>query len=391
MKKMKNRNFFTIFLFCMILQLLYPTMILADTSIAEYVIGHEVTKTTGEEAPSPNKPTEDELKESFEPILKAIIQNRNECIKNLDDESLKASYNMDINVSRWAYESEAQKIKYLKNWCDKQAVKFDRIESTIKVLNVKEKEPGLFGILCFNATAFTYSYLDTPDVPNTFYLGTSHYINLKKDGDRYIITKEWYTDPFADSLHLDDLKTDEMKNFILNHKSPEYTPSERTQKAIHYAHQYCGVNPNPEFNFKYNKAYKNFNPDGGDCANFASQILHEGAGFKKNGTWNYSSREGTKAWVNAQGFKNYIVGSHKGSYIAKGTYQQIYKSAYNMRPGDFVAYEKKGKITHISTVTGLDSKGYPLVTCHNTDRLLVPYDLGWSDKGIRFHLIHVYY
>lgn len=52
---------------------------------------------------------------------------------------------------------------------------------------------------------------------------------------------------------------------------------------------------------------------------------------------------------------------------------------------------KNGRITHISTVTGLDSKGYPLVTCHNTDRLLVPFDLGWSNDNIRFHLVDVYY
>lgn len=388
---MKKINFIFIILFYVIQELYAPAALLADTSISEYVINNEVTKSAADEVPCPNKPTDDELKASFEPVIAGIIKNRNECIKQLDDESLKASYNLDIKVSRWAYESEAQKIKYLKNWCDKQAVKFDNIESVIKVRKVKEKEPGLFGILCFNSTAFTYTYLDTPDVPNTFYLGTSHYMNLQKDGEGYIITKEWYTDPFADSLHLESLKSEEMKNYILHHEAPDYTPSERAQKAINYAHQYCGVNPDPEYNFKYNKNYKNFNPDGGDCANFASQILHEGAGFKKNGSWGYSNLNGTKSWVNAQGFKNYIVGSGRGGYIAKGTYQQVYKSAYNMRPGDFVAYEKKGKICHISTVTGLDSKGYPLVTCHNTDRLLVPYDLGWSNKGIRFHLIHVYY
>ena len=86
-----------------------------------------------------------------------------------------------------------------------------------------------------------------------------------------------------------------------------------------------------------------------------------------------------------------MVNSGRASYIAKGKYSEIYKAAYNLRPGDFVAYEKNGRITHISTVTGLDSKGYPLVTCHNTDRLLVPFDLGWSNDNIRFHLIDVYY
>ena len=53
--------------------------------------------------------------------------------------------------------------------------------------------------------------------------------------------------------------------------------------------------------------------------------------------------------------------------------------------------QKKGDITHISVVTGADSKGYSLVTCHNTDRNNVPWDLGWSDKKIIFWLVHVNY
>ncbi|HEY5524700.1 MAG TPA: amidase domain-containing protein, partial [Clostridium sp.] len=47
--------------------------------------------------------------------------------------------------------------------------------------------------------------------------------------------------------------------------------------------------------------------------------------------------------------------------------------------------------THISTVTGVDSKGYTLVTCHNTDRNDVPWDLGWSDKKMKFWLVRVHY
>ena len=37
-----------------------------------------------------------------------------------------------------------------------------------------------------------------------------------------------------------------------------------------------------ENEFKYNKKYRDYNPQGGDCANFASQILFEGGKFKKN-------------------------------------------------------------------------------------------------------------
>ncbi len=372
------------FLCCTASSFAYPEM-------HPYILNGENIKTDNQEMSPATEDKGETLKAEFQEVLKDIFKTRNECIVKLDPENLKKLYNLDIKVSLWAYESEAKKIRYFKNWSEKQSITFNEISSIVKVRKVKEKEPGLFGILCFASTEFNYSYTDTPDVKNVFRLGTSHYINLKQDNGRYIITKEWYTDPFADSLNLDNLKSDEIKQYILNHKAPDYKPSERVQKAIDYAHKYCGISTNEEYLFRYNKAYKNFNPDGGDCANFASQILHEGGGFKKGGAWNYRGREATKAWVNAQGFKNYMVGSGKGSYVAKGKYQEIYKAAYKMRPGDFVAYEKKGKIVHISTVTGLDSKGYPLVTCHNTDRLLVPYDLGWSNSNIKFHLIHVHY
>lgn len=334
---------------------------------------------------------EETLKKNFNEVLTEMLKTRNRCIASGDLEELKSLYNLKSKLSLWAYESETTKLKYLKNWSEKQAVTFTDINSTIKIRKVREREPGLFGVTCNVSTEFIYCYVDTPNVPNRFKLGTSHYLNLRKDGDRYIIVKEWYTDPFADSLDLNNLKSDEIRQYILSHTTPEYTADKRTQKAIDYAHRFCGVSDEDDYLFKYNKAYTNFNPQGGDCANFASQILHEGGNFKKNGTWGYVGGDGSKAWVNAQAFKNYMVGSGRASYIARGTYNEIYKDAYNLRPGDFVAYEKKGKIVHISTVTGLDSKGYPLVTCHNTDRLLVPYDLGWSNSGIKFHLINVHY
>ena len=333
----------------------------------------------------------DEVKKEFKDLLENLFAQRNAAIVSADTELLKGFYDSNIKVSLWAYESEAKKTQYLINWSEKQAVKFKDIKSIVRIRKVAEKESNLYGVICDVATDYNYYYIDSPETINHFRLGTNHYLNLKKQGDRYIITKEWYTDPFADSLDLKNLKSEEIKEYILSQKAPEYTPSERVKNAIDYAHKYCGVSEEEEFTFKYNPTYKDHNPDGGDCANFASQILFEGAGFKKNSTWNYSGKEGTKAWLNAQGFKNYMVNSGRASYIAKGSYQQIYKASFNMRPGDFVAYEKRGRITHISTVTGFDSKGYPLVTCHNTNRLLVPYDLGWSNDNIKFHLIHVHY
>ena len=333
----------------------------------------------------------DELKQQFQPLIENIFLNRNSAILTRDCEGLKEFYDLDKKVGKWAYENEVTKTKYFTNWCEKQSVSFTRINSIIKVSKVNEIEKDTYNVICYACTKFCYSYEDEPNIENYFKLGTCHYINLKKDNDKYIIIKEWYTDPLADSLELDNINCSEIKTTILSHTKPDFTIDERTQKAIDYAHEYCGISDNEEHLFKYNKEYKNFNPDGGDCANFASQIMFEGGGFKKNDIWNYCNKSATQAWINAQGFKNYLINSGRGSYIAKGYYCETYKDSFNLRPGDIVAYEKKGRITHVSTVTGLDSKGYPLVTCHNTDRMLVPYDLGWSNSNIKFHFIDVHY
>ena len=334
---------------------------------------------------------DDQIKQQYQLLLQNLFDYRNKAILEQNEEILKELYDTDKKTGLWAYEHEVEKMKYLKNWSSKQGVTFNDIKTKVKIRKVKEKETDLYGIICNVATDYNYSYENEKDVKNIFRIGTEHYLNVKIKDNQYIITKEWYTDPFADSLNLENIKSDDIRSYILAQQKPDIQLTQEQQKAIDYAHRYCGVSTEEEYEFKFNREYKNFNPDGGDCANFASQIMYESGRFKKNSIWNYNNRDGTKAWVNAQGFKNYILNRGRGSLICKGSYEETYKESYNLRPGDFVAYEKGGRITHVSTVTGMDSKGYPLVTCHNTDRLLVPWDLGWSNKTIRFHLIRVHY
>lgn len=178
----------------------------------------------------------------------------------------------------------------------------------------------------------------------------------------------------------------------MNHEPKDLSNlSQKRLDTIKYLEQYCGAASEPQYNYSYNKRYRDYNPQGGDCANFASQALFEGGKFKKTSAWNYDESGATKAWLNADGFSDYLLYSGRGSLIAKGYYEKVYKSAYQLLPGDIVAYEKGGRITHVSVVSGMDSKGYPLVTCHNTDRNRVPWDLGWSNKSIQFWFIRVNY
>lgn len=327
--------------------------------------------------------------------LKTFVENifikKSKSILTEDLDSIHSLYNTNSKYGQWAYEYEERKVKYINNWAKKQGVKFIDItpKTVIKSSKISDKVSSFY-VLC--NTEYKYIYEDEPKKINTSIIGTYHSLQLTKRNDEWIITKEWYTDPFADSLKLENIKVDAIKEYIKAQPTRDFSNiSDKRKKAIEYAKEYCGSASNNKNDFKYNKKYKNFNCEGGDCANFASQILHEGGGFRKNITWNYSKGSATAPWINADKFNNYMIYSGRAYVLSRGNYEKVYKTSFKLLPGDFIAYEKKGDITHISVVTGADSKGYPLVTCHNTDRNDVPWDLGWSNKNIKFWLVRVNY
>lgn len=329
-------------------------------------------------------------KEEAAVIIEQIIQNRNKAILTGDLEFIRSIYDMDTKYGVWAYEYEIKKMKYICNWSEKQGVKFTDIKPKVVIKKIKGGNTSYSAyLLC--STEFKYVY-ENQQVENISKTGTYHTLQLAYRDGRWVITKEWYKDPFGDSLKLNNIKMDSIKEYILAQQPRDFSDlSERRINAIDYANAYCGAASEEQFGFKYNKKYRDYNPQGGDCANFASQILYEGGKFKKNSAWNYDGRGATGAWLNAGGFKNYMVNSGRASIIAYGGYNKVYKASYKLLPGDFIAYERKGDINHISVVTGADSKGYTLVTCHNSDRSNVPWDLGWSNDNIKFWLVRVHY
>lgn len=323
--------------------------------------------------------------------IEEMFEIRNNAILDNDTAQLELLYKKDVKLGVWAFEHALKKKEYLRKWSDKQGVKFSNIKSKVYKIKVKQRKIG-YRINLTVSTEYKYYYIDDKnlEMENIFRIGTYHSMDIEEADDKWVITREWYTDPFADSLKLDKIKSNEITEYILNREKTYRTVSKRQQAAIDYADRYCGAAAEEKYGLGYNKKYRNYNALGGDCANFASQILYEGGNFKKTYSWNYN-KDGSKAWVNAQAFKNYMIYSGRASQIAFGSYEKVYKAAFNLQPGDFVAYQKKGKITHISMVTGWDSRGYPLVNSHNTDRFRVPWDLGWSNRGIKFWLIHVHF
>lgn len=334
---------------------------------------------------------ENEAEETIKRHIENLFLIKSKCILTQDLDCIKSLYCNNSKCGQWAFEYEERKVKYINNWAEKQGVKFLNITPNIKITRHNlDNNTASFYVLC--DTKYEYEYIDDPSIINNFKIGTSHSIKLNKIDDSWIITKEWYNDPFADSLSLENIKVDDIKAYIANQQRRDFSSLDKRRiAALEYAVKYCGVSSIDEYNFKYNKKYKNFNCEGGDCANFASQMLHEGGKFKRNSLWNYEKGSATPAWINADKFTSYMLNSGRASLISKGNYEKVYKSSYKLLPGDFVAYEKKGDIKHISVVTGADSKGYTLVTCHNTDRNNVPWDLGWSNKEMKFWLVRVHF
>lgn len=334
----------------------------------------------------------EDLKSMLAFEIDKIFNSRNTYLMEKDSEGLRSLYKVELKTGLYAFEHELKKMTYLHLWSNKQAVAFKSIDSHVVVRAAKEKGEG-YSVNLLVSTEYKYVYEDSESIINTFRIGTYHTLDLLPGiGGGWIIAKEWYTDPFADSLHLDNIKSQEIREIILSSEPKDLSDlNERRIKAVKYADEFSGAASLPQYGFKYNPKYRNYNPLGGDCANFASQILFEGGGFRKSSVWNYEKGKGSRAWVNASGFNSYMLESGRASLIASGTYQQVLRSSYKLLPGDYVAYQVKGKVTHISVVTGFDSKGYALVNSHNSDRHRVPWDLGWSDKGVQFKLVRVHY
>ena len=126
----------------------------------------------------------------------------------------------------------------------------------------------------------------------------------------------------------------------------------RRIEAVEYADRYCGASDNEEYFFCTTKIQE-LQRIRGLCKFCFADCMK--AGNSKTGTWNYE-KDGSRAWLNAQVLK-IICYTAAGVHIARGTYDQVLK-LYKLLPGDIVGYEKKGKVVHVSVVTGADSRIY---------------------------------
>ncbi|CAG8678735.1 7072_t:CDS:1, partial [Scutellospora calospora] len=123
------------------------------------------------------------------------------------------------------------------------------------------------------------------------------------------------------------------------------------QKAVDFAMTYC-CNPKPEIC----PVQKNKNGEEEDCTNFASQVLLSG-GFFPTEHW-YC---GTYAWVNVNGFYDYLIQSN----LARKC------ELKDLQPGDFIQYNEKYLIVFDNwhhTAVVIEKGNNPKLVYHSVNR-----------------------
>jgi hypothetical protein len=346
------------------------------------------------------QPAHDSLGSKSEVIdfLNELFVERSQILIKSNPESISHYYIADSQTSQNAYKHEAKRVAYLQAWAKIRGVNFTKAESIIRISH-RAINKGIAKVSLVNSMQLTYQYLDDKSAIQQFGLGTQHGITLKKMNGEWHIYSEWYSDPLDEDAELISVHSDIKK-------PSQFTAPQKAQKtynreqAIDYADKYAGAAWGAGNERKYNNKYRNYSNLGGDCTNFASQVIadsSEGGGLPMTSTWFYQKNAGgSEAWIRTDSLKYFLVNRGYGRIIASGGFKQLSElnsrnpqgAFANLNLGDLITYEMKGDVDHFAILTGWDPKGYPLVNSHSTDRFHVPLDLGW-DKYTRFSLIHI--
>ncbi|WP_379140941.1 amidase domain-containing protein [Paenibacillus sp. sgz500992] len=332
--------------------------------------------------------------------LDDLYRVRAEAIISQDLQKVK-DYYLDDKASQIALQHEKNRMKYLNKWSNKRAIQLTHSQSTIRIVRQSiAGDQAVVSLVQSHKVGYIYTNKILPE--QFFGVGTRHFITLKKRNGLWKVSREWYLDPLDENP---DKVTEGLDGLAPSVKpqSSDHTSNKmyNRDRAVRYANKYAGAAWGAGNQHRYNNKYMDYTSKGGDCTNFASQVIgdaEEGGGLAVAGNWRYFKNSGgTQTWVQTDSLSRFLIRSGYGKLIAKGNYLQITspsdkypEGAISMlKPGDLIGYILHDDDTdHFSIVVGFDDYGYPLVNSHTADRYRVPFDLGW-DRDTRYQLFHI--
>ncbi|WP_379344209.1 amidase domain-containing protein [Paenibacillus sp. GCM10027629] len=303
-------------------------------------------------------------------------------------------------ASDYAMRQELKRAEYIHTWGEKRGIRFIDAKSDIRITRI-QFDGDLARISLVQSLKLSYFYLQSYAPSQSFGIGTRHALTLKKNGHGWLLYKEWYLDPLEENPKLIPITSDgSALPFVPNHQDIPSGSKYNRKRAIAYANKYAGIAWGAGNRHRYNRSYKDYTTVGGDCTNFASQVIgdpKEGGGLPMTSKWRYLyGKEGSESWIRTDSFHQFLIRSGYGKMIASGLFSDIVKptekfphgAVSQLLPGDLIGFVMHGDVDHFSVVVGYDNQGYPLVNSHTADRYRVPFDLGW-DRHTKYILIHI--
>lgn len=139
-------------------------------------------------------------------------------------------------------------------------------------------------------------------------------------------------------------------------------------KAVKYAEKYA---------LDYNKEYKDFDKNGGDCTNFVSQTIHY-AGISTSSTWKPYSN----SWIRVKELRDYLIYNHL-AYETTTLDQNCVGSIIQFFSPIKNTWSHSGIITYITGNTCL-------YCCHSYDKLNYPLSYVYPNMYPKIRIIIPY-
>ncbi|HHY94673.1 MAG TPA: phosphatase PAP2 family protein, partial [Firmicutes bacterium] len=322
--------------------------------------------------------------------LRSLFNTRARGLLTGDPWGVTPLYDDEEEAGRWSREHDQTRISYVRAWASKRSIQITDVTAHVRVglAEIRGNEAWLEMAV---TEQVGYRYRHRPPGNDRFGVGAWHVLHLKKRENRWLVVRDWYSDPLEEAPVVAD-------GGSIRQAQPPPARGSRTdggvynrERAVRYADQYCG--PAAGLQNHYNRRYRDYSCLGGDCASFVSQVLSdpEAGGLPTDSVWGYAAGKGSRAWVRAEDLVYYLLDSGRATCVGRGHFGEIGgtgQAIESLQPGDVIGYQQGGSIRHVSVVVGEDSSGYLLVNSHTGDRYHVPWDLGWDATTV-FWLLHI--
>lgn len=292
------------------------------------------------------------------------------------------------------YNFEKNRYKNYIEMADRLNIKILNIKSNVEISNIKLKNNDECQVDLKEIISF--DWINSNDDPinsktNKSDMGIDHKVTLIKKDNEWKIQKDEYTEGYLTNVTSPDFDVSQLKSLsvpeithdnVVPYSPPGSTPYNRNA-AANYAENYC---------LKYNPSYKSYDSVGGDCANFVSQCLYAGGayyigfGINSSTNWWYDNKN-TSLTTDDVASTTWTYCPSQRPFILSGWGSETTSSSLSR--GDIIYYDWAGDgiWDHVAIVTGFDSSGAPLVSCHTTDYHNIKWNYGGS--SCKYSCIHI--